>query len=43
MQEALEQAHSKIASLEKTRQRLMGELDDGQVDVERVKKRIQSN
>lgn len=36
MQEALEQANSKMASLEKTRQRLMGELDDSQVDVDRV-------
>jgi hypothetical protein len=36
LQEANEASNSKIASLEKTRHKLMGDLDDAQVDVERV-------
>ncbi|VDM65006.1 unnamed protein product [Strongylus vulgaris] len=36
LQEALDAANSKIASLEKTRSRLVGDLDDAQVDVERA-------
>lgn len=36
LQEQLEQANAKILSLDKARQRLLGELDDAQVDVERV-------
>ncbi|KAI1711889.1 myosin head (motor domain) domain-containing protein [Ditylenchus destructor] len=36
LQEALDAAHSKVASLEKTRSRLVGDLDDAQVDVERA-------
>lgn len=35
-QEQLEQANVKIASLDKARHKLLGELDDAQVDVERV-------
>uniref|UniRef100_A0A183FJV6 Myosin-3 n=1 Tax=Heligmosomoides polygyrus TaxID=6339 RepID=A0A183FJV6_HELPZ len=34
--EALDAANSKIASLEKTKSRLVGDLDDAQVDVERA-------
>uniref|UniRef100_A0A914CDF9 Myosin heavy chain n=1 Tax=Acrobeloides nanus TaxID=290746 RepID=A0A914CDF9_9BILA len=36
IQEALDAANSKINSLEKTRTRLVGELDDAQVEVERA-------
>jgi len=32
----LEQASTKIGSIDKQRHRLMGELDDAQVEVERV-------
>ncbi|VDN05641.1 unnamed protein product [Thelazia callipaeda] len=36
LQEALEQANQKIASLDKAKSRLLGDLDDAQVDVERA-------
>lgn len=36
LQEALEGMNSKCASLEKVRHKLIGELDDAQVDVEKV-------
>lgn len=36
LQDAFEAANTKIASLEKTRHKLMGDLDDAQVDVERA-------
>ncbi|KAK6104848.1 Myosin tail family protein [Brugia pahangi] len=36
LQEALEQANQKIITLEKARSRLLGDLDDAQVDVERA-------
>jgi len=35
-QEQLEAANSKLASLEKVRHKLLGDIDDAQVDVERV-------
>ena len=35
MQEHLEQANQKIATLDKTRQRLQHELEDAQVDADR--------
>lgn len=34
--EALDAANSKIASIDKTKSRLAGDLDDAQVDVERA-------
>jgi len=37
IQEQLEQTNAKILSVEKARQRLLGELDDAQVDIERVR------
>lgn len=36
MQEQLEGANVKVGSLEKVRHKLLGEIDDAQVDVERV-------
>lgn len=36
LQDANEAGNTKIASLEKTRSKLMGDLDDAQVDVERA-------
>lgn len=36
MQEAYENANAKNASLEKIRHKLLGELEDAQVDVEKV-------
>lgn len=36
LQEQVEGANGKIGSLEKVRHKLLGEIDDAQVDVERV-------
>lgn len=41
--EQLEQNNVKIMSLEKVRQRLAGEVEDAQVDVERVQDINESN
>ncbi len=36
LQEVLDSANLKVSSLEKTKHTLMGEVEDAQVDVERV-------